>query len=113
MRNTGNIMVLTQWSYKDALIQTYTLPYVRIIRGIVDPSRKITLVTAENAQFGLLSSEILQINNEWSHQNMQLMPLPYKRFGWRKLVGSVTQLLSMARTIKKNKIKTIHAFCTP
>ena len=28
----GNVLVLTYWSYKDALIQTYTLPYVRIIQ---------------------------------------------------------------------------------
>src|SRR4030066_244618 len=30
-----NILILTYWSYQDALIQTYTLPYVRIIRKII------------------------------------------------------------------------------
>ena len=47
MKLTGNILVLTQWSFKDALIQTYTLPYVEILRETIPASRKIFVVTAE------------------------------------------------------------------
>ena len=41
MKLKGNILVLTQWSFKDALIQTYTLPYVEILREIIPTERKI------------------------------------------------------------------------
>src|SRR5262245_38217110 len=32
LKNPGNILALTYWDYRDALIQTYTLPYLRMIR---------------------------------------------------------------------------------
>jgi hypothetical protein len=44
---------------------------------------------------------------------MQLHPEPYKRFGLKKLVASAGNLSKLVAIIKKEKIKTIHAFCTP
>ena len=44
MKLDGNILVFTQWSFKDALVQTYTLPYAAIIRKIISPERKIILL---------------------------------------------------------------------
>jgi hypothetical protein len=32
VKNEGNILVLTYWTYPDALTQTYTLPYLSTIR---------------------------------------------------------------------------------
>ena len=49
MRLRKNILVLTQWSYKDPLIQAYTLPYVDIIAAIIPPGSRIYLVTFEQA----------------------------------------------------------------
>lgn len=106
-------MILTQWSYKDALIQTYTLPYVNMIRHLVDPSSKILLVTSENEQLALTHSDISALNAEWKERNMELIAQPYKRFGWRKMVSSFLVLSKLVVLIRKNKIATIHAFCTP
>ena len=85
MKSTGNILVLTQWSFKDALIQTYTLPYVDLIRRIVSPERMIFLVTSEQEQVALTDEEATQINAEWKQRNMGLLPEPYKRFGIKKM----------------------------
>jgi glycosyltransferase involved in cell wall biosynthesis len=41
------------------------------------------------------------------------MPGPYKRFGLTKMLKATGNLASLLRIIKKEKIKTIHAFCTP
>lgn len=109
----GNILVFTQWSFKDALVQTYTLPYVDIIREIVSTDKKIFLVTAEQEHIALNSEEIIAINKEWEKRNMQLLPEPYKRFGLKKMLAATGNLAKLIRTIKKAKIKTIHAFCTP
>ena len=113
MSKEGNILVFTQWSYKDALVQTYTLPYVNIIRKIISPDRKIFLVTSEHEKIALNDDEISQLNKEWENRNMQLLPEPYKRFGFKKMFAAMGGLLRLIRIIKRRKIKTIHAFCTP
>jgi len=113
MKAAGNILIFTQWSFKDALIQTYTLPYVDIIRQIISPERKIFLVTSEQERIALANDEITQINNDWEKRNMQLIPEPYKRFGLKKILSATGNLSKLIGVIKKNKIKTIHAFCTP
>jgi glycosyltransferase involved in cell wall biosynthesis len=113
MKTTGNILVLTQWSFKDALVQTYTLPYINIIREIISPERKIILVTAEQPHIALSKDEIDQISKDWERRNMQLLPGPYKRFGLKKLVASAGNLSKLIGVINKEKIKIIHAFCTP
>jgi len=113
MKREGNILVFTQWSFKDALVQTYTLPYINIIREIISPGRKIILVTAEQPHIALSKEETDQVNKDWKSRNMQLLPEPYKRFGLKKLIASAGNLSKLIGVIKKEKIKVIHAFCTP
>ena len=111
--NRQNILILTQWSFKDALVQTYTLPYVHIIRRLLPSNAKIFVLTAENSQMALTQSELSDINSDWAKRNMQLIAQPYQRFGWRKMINSITHLFRSAKLIRKEKIGTIHAFCTP
>ena len=113
MKTAGNILFFTQWSFKDALVQTYTLPYINIIREIISPGRKIILVTAEQPHIALSKEETDEINKDWKSRNMQLLPEPYKRFGLKKLIASAGNLSKLVGVIKKEKIKIIHAFCTP
>jgi glycosyltransferase involved in cell wall biosynthesis len=113
MKTPGNILVLTQWSFKDALVQTYTLPYVDIIRKIISHDRKIFLVTAEQEQMALSKEEQNEINKEWANRNMQLIAEPYQKFGLKKMIAAAGNLSKLVRIIKKEKIRTIHAFCTP
>lgn len=113
MKTVGNILVLTQWSFKDALVQTYTLPYVDIIRAIIPSERKIWLVTSEQEHLALTSDEASRINSEWEKRNMQLIPEPYKRFGFKKMLSATSNLAKLIGVIKNERIKTIHAFCTP
>jgi len=113
MKLKGNILVITQWSFKNALVQTYTLPYVDIIRKIIAPNRKIFLVTSEQENIALNSEELSQLNKELEKRNMQLLPMPYKRFGFKKILVTMGSLFNLIRIIKKEKIKTIHAFCMP
>ncbi|HLF46454.1 MAG TPA: glycosyltransferase [Chitinophagaceae bacterium] len=113
MKPEGNILVLTQWSFKDALVQAYTLPYVDIIRHIIQHDRKIIMVTAEQPHLALSKNEANIINKEWESKNMELLALPYKRFGIKKFLSAFGQIIKLYRVIKKEKIKVIHAFCTP
>ena len=113
MSISGNLLIFTQWSFKDALVQTYTLPYVDIIRKTIANDRKIVLVTAEQDKIALSAEELKEINGEWKEKNMELIPQPYRRFGVKKMIASAGNLYRLYRVIKKEKITTIHAFCTP
>jgi glycosyltransferase involved in cell wall biosynthesis len=113
MKTAGNILVFTQWSFKDALVQTYTLPYIDIIRQIISSERKIFLVTSEQEKIALSNDEIVQINKDWRKRNMTLLPEPYKRFGFKKMLAAIGNLRKLISIVNKEKIKTIHAFCTP
>ena len=113
MKNENNILIFSHWSFKDALVQTYTLPYVDIIRKIVSPERRILMITAEQQHIALSKDETDKINREWTVRNMQLLPEPYNRFGLKKMIISTGNLFKWYRLIKKEKITTIHAFCTP
>jgi len=101
MKTAGNILVFTQWSFKDALVQTYTLPYINIIRDIISPERKIILVTAEQWPVRLSKEETGQINKDWKSRNMQLLPQPYQRFGLKKLIATAGDLSQLIGVIKK------------
>ncbi|MFL5729130.1 MAG: hypothetical protein ACJ75J_06530, partial [Cytophagaceae bacterium] len=109
----GNILVLTQWSFRDALVQAYTLPYVALIRKRLEPGFKLYLVTSEQQRLALAPGETEKVNLEWKKDNMYLQPYPYRKFGVKKMVGSLLEILSIYQLIRKEKIRTIHAFCMP
>jgi glycosyltransferase involved in cell wall biosynthesis len=108
-----NILILTHWSYRDALVQTYTLPYVNIIRNIVHPDEKIFLVTSEHNRIALTDEEVRTINADWRRNNMFLCTLPYVSMGARKIIASLQHLYGLYKIIRREKISTIHCFCTP
>lgn len=113
MKLHGNLLILTQWSYKDALVQTYTLPYVDIIRRTLPAGKRIFLVTSEQEKIRLSPQELQAVNKEWEKRNMQLIAQPYSRFGIRKLFSSAGHLLDLFKLIRKQRIEVIHSFCTP
>jgi glycosyltransferase involved in cell wall biosynthesis len=113
MKLKGNILVLTQWSFKDALVQTYTLPYVDIIRNTIPANQKIFVVTSEQERIALEKDETDTINAKWKERNMVLVAQSYRRFGLRKMLTTISRLFALRRLIIKENINVIHAFCTP
>jgi hypothetical protein len=101
MKPANNILIFTQWSFKDALVQTYTLPYLNIIRKIIAPDRKIFLVTSEQENIALNDSEVNQLNKEWEKRNMQLLPESYQRFGLKKLFSATSNFYRLIGIIRK------------
>ena len=51
------ILVLTFWSYKEGLIQTYTLPYLRQINAVLPEGSTIYLLTLEKDRLKLNQEE--------------------------------------------------------
>ena len=102
--NKRNILVITYWSYKDALIQTYTLPYVNIISD-KSPNSNLFLVTLEK--------EKKNYTAQFPETNIINFPLHYQSFGLRGLFMWIKAIYKLNQLIKKEKITTIHTWCTP
>lgn len=106
-----NILVLTYWSYPDALIQTYTLPYLRIIKKVNDRN-SLTLVTLEKSKHVLQDSDN-KIKHRLAADKIDWQPYLYQPFGWRGLLMWLSAGFLLLRLIRKKKIHVIHCFCTP
>ena len=109
----NNVLILTHWSYRDALVQTYTIPYVKIIRRILPFEHKLIVVTSEQPQLALEPKELENINRLWSSENMALVAMPYERMGIRKIIKTIAHIYHLYRLIRAERIETIHSFCTP
>jgi len=100
-----SVLVLTYWSYNDALIQTYTLPYLKQISAQLPRGSKIFLLT--------LDKEPLQTNPDLSEWNTELISVAYEAFGIKGMFMWVRVLHRLVRLIRRENVKTIHAWCTP
>ena len=60
--NKLNLLVITYWSFKDALIQTYTLPYLKIIQKYRPKDSYLFLLTLEQSHLYLSDKEREEID---------------------------------------------------
>lgn len=105
MKPAKNILVITYWSFSDALIQTYTLPYLKIIADQLSAESKIYLVTLEKENYNTT-----KIINGTSIINQRYK---YSTFGLSASLSWVKNIFLLRSLIKKNEINYIHSFCTP
>lgn len=98
-----NILILTYWSYNDALIQTYTLPYVKLIADTLTNDSKLFLLTLDKGQVPQFET-IPKIKN---------ISLRYKPVGITAMLMWIKTIFKLLVLIRKEKITTIHAWCTP
>ena len=103
MKNRKNILVITSWSYNDALIQTYTLPYLNIIANHLPNEARIFLTTLEK------NNQPIK-NNPPKIKNILIDYHPLSLKGLMMWMGLIFKLL---KTIRKEKIDVIHCWCTP
>ena len=109
----GNVLILTYWSYKDALIQTYTLPYVNIIQKNLNSNNKIFLLTLEQSFYQMNDVEWQEEKTKLLKENIHLIRFKYSNFGLKMLARIGVLLTYLTTLVFTKKIKTIHAWCTP
>lgn len=110
--NRPNILVLTYWSWADALIQTYTLPYLHFIRN-AKPGSKIYLLTLEKPQLALAENEKKITRDKLKAAGIIWLSLPYRRFGFAPLIIWGVGLFRLAFLIFQKRIGTLHCWATP
>lgn len=105
------ILVVTYWSFKDALVQTYTLPYVKIIANT--SKRKVYIVCLEQAQLATTKQERSEINKGLQNENIEIIFFDYHRFGIKQTLMWGVYLSRLWLFILKNRIEYIHTWGTP
>ena len=107
-----NILVITYWSFNDALIQTYTLPYVRILGEYLPANSKVYLLTLEKDHTVLHGNKYEVIRSSLP-SNITWLPFRYYPFGIRAMIGWICILTKLVSVIVGKKISGIHAWATP
>jgi glycosyltransferase involved in cell wall biosynthesis len=100
-----NVLVITYWKFDDALIQTYTLPYLRIIRDLLPEESEITLITMEPE--GEVKKYIPV------EKGITRYSFRYFSFGIRAALSWHNNFRHLRNIVRKKKIKAVHSFCTP
>ncbi len=100
-----NVLVLTYWSWNEALIQTYTLPYLRIMLKVLPPGSTIHLVTLEKGEF-VLGARIVE-------SGIMVHAFRYRPFGVRGMSMLAGLVWRSVQLVRRFKVDTVHAWCTP
>lgn len=108
-----NILVLTYWSYQDALIQTYTLPYIKILREKGNSIGKVGLLTLEQGRYSINKEEQEGVKKKLLKGNIELLSVKYQPFGFKGFLMWGQLLPKLVYYCLNNKVSYIHAWCTP
>lgn len=102
-------MVLTYWSLGDALIQTYTLPYLRIIRKHLPPGSRLYLLTMEKSKGTTSQKQLAALQQD----GITWWPKQYYPFGFKAIMYWGILLLGLLNSIRRHRIHYIHCWATP
>lgn len=107
-----HILILTYWSYKSALIKTYTLPYAELIRNQLPAGSRIFLMTL-TPEAETNAKDYEEHKQAFSDKQIQLVNFTYKPFGLGMGIKLMGILFYLIRFVAREKISVLHAWCTP
>lgn len=105
-----NLLALTYWSYKDALVQSAGVPYLRMMRRWLPDGAEIFLVTAEQPHLRMSAEERRRAEEGLAAEGVRLVTVEYTRFGARaaaRLAALVPRLLRLCRA---GRVGHLHAW---
>lgn len=105
-----NVLALTYWSYKDALVQSAVLPYLRMMRKHLPEGSEVFLLTAEMPHLRMSDEERRSAEESLAAEGVRLLTVEYTRFGARaaaRLSGLVPRLLRLCRA---EHVRHLHAW---
>jgi hypothetical protein len=113
MSKSQNILIVTGWSFNDALIQTYTLPYVKIIKSQLPENSKIYLYTQRQKSYYTEFDKNEQAKKDLEKENIIVLEQEYQNFGIKAILSSSISILKLISLVYKRNVSKIHAWCTP
>jgi hypothetical protein len=100
-----NILVVTYWDQHDPLVVNYTLPYLRIMAGILGDGSTIHLVTLDRTE---------RNGGPWLEEDGIIHhSYPYRALGAAGFGMLLSLVWSLSRLVRKERIDVVHAWCTP
>jgi len=112
MGRRKNILIVTHWGYEEGLIQSYTLPYLRIIHQVL-PESRIFLITHEKNKLEQNKDKLKRIADDLKNDHITLIPERYHSAGVMKYLLAGVSLLKHVWLILTQRIGYVHSFCTP
>lgn len=106
------VLVVTYWSYADALVQAYTLPYVRQIVSNLDGG-VVYLVTLEQAGRRLAGPERARTRRELRAEGIHWIRAGYSHFGVVAALRAAALLVRLWAVVLVRRVRSIHCWCTP
>jgi hypothetical protein len=105
------ILVFTYWAFQDALIQTYTLPYLKIMTE--NSQLAIWLVCMQSENRKISGKELESIQKALGQSRIHLLLFDYKPLSLMGLMNTGFVFLKLLYFTIKLKISVIHAWATP
>jgi hypothetical protein len=107
-----HVLVTTFWSFKDALVQTYTLPYLRIMHKHLPEGSTIYLLTIEQERYQIQAEELAKIEADLKKYNIVSLRFNYYSYGFRSLLNWLRIVFRLFFLIWIKNVHYIHSFCT-
>jgi len=105
------ILVFTYWAFQDALIQSYTLPYLKIMAE--NQNLKIWLICLQPENRKISKSELNTIQKTLDPDRIRLMLLKYQPLGILGYINTGLLLSNLFYLTVRLRITVIHAWGTP
>jgi hypothetical protein len=113
MRSARNVLIITFWSFDDALVQTYTLPYLRLILKNLPVGSQLFLFTQQGKSYHKDAMHYEAQKLQLAELNIHVIQSPYRRFGLMAIVGYAISILKLILLCYRKKITIVHSWCTP
>lgn len=107
-----NVLVLTYFSFREGLMKSYTLPYLKIIHELY-PEAKLSLVTHEKKHLAIDQSDRPAILRSLAEQNINWLPVDYIPFSTGALIQQAGEYKRLKKIILEEGITHIHCWGTP
>lgn len=107
-----NILVLTYWGYNSPILNSYALPYIRIIKKNVSEGSRIFLFTL-TPETETSKETYSAVREQMQKEGIILVNYNYRPFGLMMAFKFSYILVSLVTLIIKYKVQYIHAWCTP
>lgn len=109
----NRVLVLTYWPYRSGLIQSYTLPYLKMILRHLGEGSRLTLVTLEPAEPNHDGPTRRAVARDMAEVGIDWLPRPYHRFGCRAVLAHCATFVRLFWGCWTGRYRVVHSFCTP
>lgn len=112
MNVSKNILVITYWSFSSSILQSYALPYIRIIKKHAGPEGKIFLFTL-TPRSDKAEGRFEKIKQTYASEGITLVNFNYRPFGLLMGLNFFYVLVSLIAFAIRERVSHVHAWCTP